>query len=234
MERVGVTEAKRKMARTIKVAAVIFSILTGWLCAAQSSVPVLYEDSTAYEVYSAILGRPCDTTSSGGLDWNNWGCDLRGANPLLIRRETARLTDCLVSATASDKSIAPALADWTHKNKTTWLLSDKFSIPIRHAFVATEELESTFEHGPELCKASPSTRDKVGCSWEIYREAHPNSRGWIDLSAVGFAPDKSIAVVYIAHHCGRLCGRGFVQALKKQDGEWIPVKSAIEGCGWIS
>jgi hypothetical protein len=217
---------------SITVAAVATSLFV-LLCAAQTERTLAYEDSSAYEVYAAILGRPCEVTASGGMDWENLGCDVRRANPLLIRRETVKVDRCTAAA-VSDKSIAAAFDDWVSRNKTTWLLKHKLSIPIPHDFIAAEELKSTFEQGPDFCKESSSSPNKIACSWETFTNAHPNSGGWIEVSAVGFNPKKTIAVVYVGHSCGSRCGRGFVQALKKKDGVWTPVKWAIKGCGWIS
>ena len=79
-----------------------------------------------------------------------------------------------------------------------------------------------------------STPFGAGCAWETFTEKFPNARGGIELSAVGFNPERDVAVVYVSHHCGRLCGRGFVQVLRKKDGAGTPVNWAIKGCGWMS
>jgi hypothetical protein len=43
--------------------------------------------------------------------------------------------------------------------------------------------------------------------------------GWIDISGVGFNDRNTIAVVYIGHHCGSLCGGGKFHVLQKKDGK---------------
>jgi hypothetical protein len=194
-------------------------------------------DETAYEVYRAVLGQPCEQTSAG-RDWENWGCDVQNAKPLLIRADTVSpynvtTSRCAKLESAPDTAVTLAVANWKTVNDTKWLLEDNFVLPMAHKIISSGELKETFDQTPG-CKASLSTPFGAGCAWETFAEKFPKAGGWVELSAVGFNPERNVAVAYIAHQCGPLCGRGFVQVLRKKDGAWTPVKAATKGCGWMS
>jgi hypothetical protein len=71
--------------------------------------------------------------------------------------------------------------------------------------------------------------------WDAFFGKYPDSRGYIELSAVGFNADKTLAVVYMGHHCHYLCGGGTQHMLEKVDGQWQPAKlKAKGGCSWAS
>jgi hypothetical protein len=68
-------------------------------------------------------------------------------------------------------------------------------------------------------------RDEEGCR-EFMRN-HPNYRRWVELSAVGFNEDQTVAYLYIAEWSGspQLCkqevsGHGGLRILSKRSGEW--------------
>jgi hypothetical protein len=48
-----------------------------------------------------------------------------------------------------------------------------------------------------------------------------DSRGYVEVSAVGFDRDKTKAVTYSAVHCGGTCGKGVHTAWEKRNGKWI-------------
>lgn len=58
--------------------------------------------------------------------------------------------------------------------------------------------------------------------------------GWIELSAVGFSADKSIAIVYMGHHYGNLGGKGEFHVLQKRGGVWMPLEWKGAACMWMS
>lgn len=70
--------------------------------------------------------------------------------------------------------------------------------------------------------------------WKAFYESHPDSSGWIELSAVGFNADKTVAVIYHGHHCGNLCGGGGFTVLRKKEGKWQPWQFKGAGCAWAS
>jgi hypothetical protein len=70
--------------------------------------------------------------------------------------------------------------------------------------------------------------------WEGFYQRYPNSGGWIELSAVGFNATKTVAVVYMGHHCGSLCGGGGFHVLEKKNGQWVPLEWKGSSCGWAA
>lgn len=56
--------------------------------------------------------------------------------------------------------------------------------------------------------------------WKRFFESFPGSRGWMALSLPGYSPDRAIALVYIAHYCGNLCGSGSYVYLRRIEGQW--------------
>jgi hypothetical protein len=70
--------------------------------------------------------------------------------------------------------------------------------------------------------------------WTEFTKKYSESAGWIEFSAVGFNQDKTIAVLYVAHHCGSLCGGGVVRAFQKFNGKWLPRRWEGQWCDWQS
>jgi hypothetical protein len=63
--------------------------------------------------------------------------------------------------------------------------------------------------------------------------ATPNR--WVELSAVGFDADKTLAMVYVGLHCSGLCGAGKIRYLQKKEGKWQELLlQPKSGCGWMS
>jgi hypothetical protein len=56
----------------------------------------------------------------------------------------------------------------------------------------------------------------------------------IELSAVGFNADETIAVVFIGYHCGEECRGGEFRALEKKTGKWklLTGKGLWNHCVW--
>jgi hypothetical protein len=71
-------------------------------------------------------------------------------------------------------------------------------------------------------------------NWDEFYKQYPDSGGFVDLSAVGFNADKTVAIVSKGRWCGSLCGEGAYQVLQKIDGNWIPLKWSGELCSWVS
>src|SRR5262249_55248754 len=147
------------------------------------------EDAEAYEVYAAILPT-------------GWLWQVQKAKSLIIRSETVAHEMCLQPAdAASEKIVGPAISEYVKLNEKTWLLHRRFDIEKPYELIAYDDLMSAFKEG----------------QWENFDARYPNSGGWIELSAVGFNADKTVAVVYMGHHCGSLCGGGSFHVLQKKD-----------------
>jgi hypothetical protein len=96
-------------------------------------------------------------------------------------------------------------------NAKRWRLQRNFTLPKPYKLVTPNEIKAMFP---------------------------PNSIGhfeelWIELSAVGFNDDKTMAVVYMSHVCstGDGCAGGKSFLLQKHNGKW-EVLSGVE-C-WVS
>jgi tetratricopeptide (TPR) repeat protein len=168
-----------------------------------------YDVAEAYEVYSAIIPiinpNPETRTWFIRIDTLPWG---RGSFPPADPSNPAREEG---EQSREQRLADTALDDHSKVNAKTWQLQRHFTLPNPYRLVTPDEINVMFP---------------------------PNSIGhfeelWIELSAVGFNADKTMAVVYMAHHCTTSCccgdGKSFV--LQKLNGKW-EVLSGLE-C-WIS
>jgi len=152
-----------------------------------------YDVDEAYEVYSAILPTI-------------------GESPLVIRTETRTPEICLQPLDAqAERTLRPVINNYLELNALPWQLQKHFDIKRHYELLAEEELSATFPSG---MNGSPSME-----GWGTFYERHPDSKGWIELSAVGFNADKTIAVVYMGYYCGDGCRGGEFRALQKDAGK---------------
>ena len=162
-------------------------------------------DADTYDVYSTILP-------------SEWPIRVSHAKELIILNETRTYQMCLRPDAGSDVRIEPAITNYVKLNAKPWLLSPKLAIEIPYRLISSEQLASA-----------------VGqAQWDRFYREYPDSKGWIELSAVGFNPDKTVAVVYVGHYCGVLCGGGGFHVLEKRDGKWVPLAWKGNGCSWAS
>ncbi len=153
-----------------------------------------YDVDEAYKVYSAILPSI-------------------GERPLVIGAETRTPEICLQPLDAqSEKVLRPAIDSYLELNAMPWQLQKHFDINRNYELLAEAELKATFRDG---MNGSSST-----AGWKTFFERRPDSEGLIELSAVGFNADKTIAVVFIGYHCGEECRGGEFRALEDKGGKW--------------
>ena len=167
-----------------------------------------YRVPEAYEIYSQLL--------TGSRSQSE-------ARPqkLIILHETVAPADmCLKPEGDSVPVLAPVIADFVGKNNRPWLLQEMFTMPRSYEFVSSAELDKFFEKGAG--------------GWKQFYERYPDSGGYLQVSAVGFNAEKTIAVVYTAHGCGGLCGGGGFSVLEKKDGKWQEMKWNGSSCSWVS
>jgi hypothetical protein len=108
-------------------------------------------------------------------------------------------------------------------NRKAWRLDSRFEISKPYELIAWNVLNVPFR------RAAPAYD-----GWSQFDAEHPNSVGWIELSAVGFNEDETIAVVYAGHHCGGLCGGGMFRVLHKVEQKWEPFAWNGGSCAWAS
>ena len=164
-----------------------------------------YEHQEAYEVYSTILP----------LEW-----PLRDAHAqrLIIQNETKGYEMCLRPEKEWEERIGPAISDYVRSNAKPSLLQPRLKVAVPYRLIAADELRSTIQTA----------------GWEGFYQHYPDSGGWIELSAVGFNGNKTVAVVYMGHHCGPLCGGGGFHVLEKKDGKWVALDWKGSSCAWAS
>ncbi|HZS44061.1 MAG TPA: hypothetical protein VFC63_03095 [Blastocatellia bacterium] len=172
----------------------------------KSASPEPYADPEAYQVYTAIL----------------WPDETAGSTPpkkILILAETAHFMMCLKPDPESEKIMRAALDDYRQLDGKSLVLQPDFQAGRQYEFITRAELDPIFKQG----------------GWEAFRKKYPDSSGYTQLSPVGFNADKTIAVVYVSHSCGPLCGAGGFQILEKKNGKWQhTTKWKGQSCGWIS
>ena len=164
-----------------------------------------YEDQEAYEVYSAILP----------LEW-----PLRDAHAkrLIIQNETKGYEMCLRPDKEWQEKIGPAISDYVRSNAKPSLLQPRIKVGVPYRLIIVDELRSAIQTS----------------GWEGFYQRYPDSGGWMELSAVGFNVNKTVAVVYMGHHCGPLCGGGGFHVLEKKDGKWVALDWKGSSCAWAS
>ncbi len=170
-----------------------------------NNLPIPYDIPEAYEVYSTILPSA-------------WPWQVANAKRLVILSETKSYKMCLRPEKEYDDLLRPAISEYVRLNEKTWLLQQNFRIDKPYDMITSDELKSSFEQE----------------GWKTFYEKHPDTGGWIELSAIGFNKDKTIAVVYMGHSCGGLCGGGGFHVLQKKEGKWKPLKWKGRSCSWAS
>jgi len=167
--------------------------------------PLDYQDPEAYVVYSMIL--PSD-----------WVIRDAHAKHLVILRETHVYQMCLRPEPEFEQTLGQAIKDYSRINSSAWLSQDKFDSAFSYELISNEKLTATLGKG----------------NWENFHAYFPESKGFLEFSAVGFNEDKTIAVVYMGHSCGLLCGGGGFHVLEKKEGKWLPLHWKGSSCAWVS
>jgi hypothetical protein len=166
------------------------------------SVP--YEDIDAYEVYSTVLSRAGEWQDSKSLlilqdiPPKEWPI----GSPQGALQGDAEFT----------KRFDGIFKSFEQANRERSLLQYHFAVRKPYQIVSTSELDAAFN------RPAPNA---IKDGWEGFRQSFPDSKGYLILSAVGFSPDKTIALVYVDYRCGGLCGSSRYYILEKHDGHWV-------------
>jgi hypothetical protein len=70
--------------------------------------------------------------------------------------------------------------------------------------------------------------------WKRFRQKHPDSLGYVALSAIGFNNAHTVAVVYSEGRCGGKCGAGGFKYFRRTRKRWQKVETDFPHCDWIS
>ena len=115
-------------------------------------------------------------------------------SPLVISAETEPSGMCLKPEGQWKRTLVHAIGDYNKQNATTYRLQPKFRMKRRYELLTKEEIYARFKH--------------------------PGDGGWVELSAVGFNSQRTIAVLWVGYGCPGLCGSGTFYVLHKKNGKW--------------
>jgi len=165
------------------------------------------EDPEAYVVYAALIANEIRATPS--------------RKPLVIQRETTFSKECIVSGGALETDWKPVADDFKLQNASVRLVAPDRNLGRPYVVVPQKDLLAFF--------------GKQGGSWPAFYQRYPDSGGYVEVSAVGFDPSKTRAMVYVSHYCGGLCGGGSYHLLEKSGGAWREADvPGVSTCIWIS
>jgi hypothetical protein len=170
-----------------------------------SNTPTPYEVADAYEVYATVLP-------------SEWPLRDAHAKALVIQAETKGFEMCLRPDKEWEQKVGPAISDYVRMNAKPFLLQRRLNIKTPYQLVLADQLSSAIH----------------AFDWEGFYQQYPDSGGWLEVSAVGFNNDKTVAVVYMGHHCGSLCGGGGFHVLEKKDGKWVLLDWKGSSCAWAA
>jgi hypothetical protein len=71
--------------------------------------------------------------------------------------------------------------------------------------------------GRDVSSRSPDDLEPL---WREFSERHPGAVGYFQVSAVGYDRDATLAVLYVSHRCGMLCGQGLIVTLARAGSGW--------------
>ncbi|MDR3747151.1 MAG: hypothetical protein P4M04_03185 [Acidobacteriota bacterium] len=145
-----------------------------------------YDDPEAYKVYAVIL--PSEAI---------W----KSAKTLMIRVGTESFANCVTPDEKMQPIADPAIDDYVHKSERKWLRRN-FEIDKPYELIYSDQIKTLFASG--------------GDGWQAFYERYPDSGGYVELSPVRGNDDRTVAVVYMGHHCHWLCGGGHQYVLQKK------------------
>ncbi len=119
------------------------------------------------------------------------------------------------SAPTTDFSVC---TDFASRNLRRYSIGDRIRLQVPVVFISDEEIREIFEGGKPLW-------------WDEFYHRYPGSRGFVELSRVGFDPYRRQALVYAGWSCGGLCGQGNMIVLEKRDTGWKVVSKETL---WVS
>jgi hypothetical protein len=150
-----------------------------------------YEDPEAYAVYAALLSSP----NSGKPD----------VEQAVMAQRTLVFENCYEPDEQWREMLSPVVENYKTINQQRWDLVDA-SIRFPHKLLSADEMHALFSKGP-----------KPG--WKKFHGKYPQ-KALLSVSAVGFNPDKTVAMVAAESDCDSLCGSGGMSFLRKVDGVW--------------
>ena len=190
-----------------KSLSVLFLLLCCPLIGRAQTTPETYRVTEAYDIYATLLPQ-------------QWPVTAAHTKKMIILAETGTVEMCLKPEGESIPLVGPAIANFLEVNKKSWLLEKAIPMDLAYEFVFRKQLDAIFADGP--------------AGWKSFYEKYPDSGGYNEVSAVGFNTDKTVAVVYVGHSCGGLCGGGSFHVMQKKNDKWQPLNWKGSSCSWVS
>src|SRR5262245_10807545 len=192
----------------VRIVAPVFVLALALL--QNAAPPPLLTDPDAYAVYAVVIAK-----ESPALNLRT--------KRLVIQEATTVFRDCL--PTGEGLKAAPwneVMDDFARQNVTTRTLIAAFPLDRPYDLVREADITAPF-------------KDRKADGWKAFYKAHPDSGGYLMMSAVGFDAAKTRSVFYLGHSCGWLCGGGTFHFLEKEDGRWHEVAPKnVNICFWVS
>ena len=141
----------------------------------------------------------------------------RSKDPIVLQRETEdaqAMTQCRSFTPSPDPDWIAVQKDFWQENARRKVLPVALPFNEPYRLITLAEIE---EIDARLSLKYPG----------VYNE-RPDSPPYAAVSAVGFNPEKTKAMVYV-----RLRDRGEVKALELRDGQWVTAPKS-SGCVWIA
>lgn len=177
------------------------------------TVPTDITDLEAYAVYRVVIMQ-------------DWPVRIAKAKRLVVARETVTHHECLPKGAPMSTEWRPVLDSYLSENVRVRRLRENQDLGLPHVLRPLEELIGFFRPPPG------GDFDK---GWSRFYQLYPDSGGYMQVSAVGFDPSKTRALVYVAHFCGSLCGGGEHHLLLKGSDGWQQTKvKDVTSCKWMS
>jgi hypothetical protein len=179
----------------------------------QEPMALAVDDPEAYVVYATLLP-------------DEWTIRDAKAKRLVIQEETATNWECMPSGDAMKTTWKPVLDAYRVANAQPHRILPNEPLGIPYDVVPAKTIALSFDK---------RVANGVSDGWSGFYRKHPDSGGYLQMSAVAFDAAKMRAMVYIAHSCGGLCGGGTHHLLEKVEGAWraatIP---GLSQCQWAS
>ncbi len=170
------------------------------------AAPQRPEVADTYRIYSLLLGNEM------GQGWPLESYAIaqntvtRGWHIPAGSNERPDLRQCIDVPKQAAKEYESAIADFQTKNAISEPLERYFSLDKPYTLLDSHEVANFRIDG-----SSPL----------------------FSVSRIGLSGDGNVAIVYIQHQCGSMCGGGRFHVLRKQQpDEWIEEKRVL--CGWAS
>ncbi len=161
-------------------------------------------DTNEYQIYSLILNEKFTATNDLVIGQKtSTSISISFANDYYqpLKTEFPNLDGTIFTALVGNNVLKYNLDNkFTVSSKTTTLIS-------------SEELLYLF-----------NSKD-VNQGWSNFYRKYPNSNGIIEMSRVGFSPDKSQAIVAVEHYYGSLGADGLLIYLIKEQNSWRIIKT---------